>query len=400
MVKCLYCGADSPDDFNFCVNCERQTKCTNAECGTVLLPNKTRCLKCGRPLVADNPATVPMNSYIRDVKQTTKTYHERTEIRATNEAVSDLAPLLAGGTRSPIPRPAFPNTVNRPLVPMIQEASVDGSRLLEHDNNYTEPPIAPIDVNSAVRNYFVLDGDDGLVARVRDFKGSTKKEQQKRLIVLTAWAYYALHNGPVPSKDYFKSVAIKSKLHDDNFRIYLAEAIKEYFSSVGSGFILSTDGEKKAFLIIDELNDESVEGFAHWEPSAKTGRKLVKTNRQDQDKIAGWTSHDLDLGKLDIRSLGSPRNYAMFSLWAITVKLQLAAAVKPREAYLYLKGKYETMPVKPDEFTDVLSRKMKTVVFAKNNDGLYYLTEPGQKMVEEWIAGTSTPGTAGASEAK
>lgn len=350
IVTCPYCGTDSPPEYNFCVNCERQIKCTVPECNALLIADKTRCLKCGHSLVVLNNAATQMNSYVRQVDQTTRSYSERTEIHASDEAIGELAPLLAGGARSLIPRPTFPNN-------SIKD---DPTRLLDHNPNQEESSDSPkSDAKPDVYKYFVLDETGSLVAKVRDFKGASKKEQQKRLVIMTTWAYNQIHQKPVPSRDYLRVVAVNSKLHDDNFRVYVGEAIREYLSGVGSGFILSNHGEKKASQIIVDLEDDSVEGSAYWQPSSKSSKKIIRTSKEDQQKIEEWAASELDLGRLDIRSLGSPRNYAMFALWAITVKLQKATLVKPKEAYLFIKSKYETIPVAPDEFTKVLSRKLK-----------------------------------------
>ena len=189
MIKCPYCAVDSPEEYNFCIGCEKQLKCTNPECGSLLVAGKTRCLKCGRSLVIQETPTTVMNSYIRTIDQTTKTYRERTEIRASDDAVGQMAPLLSG---VPAFRPARPNSNafsnNNPLQnPPLLIDSKNGGQVEEAAEVDENPaPAQPSmsaqgDASSKALKIFVVNEQGGLVARVRDFKGNLKKSSRSGL---------------------------------------------------------------------------------------------------------------------------------------------------------------------------------------------------------------------------
>lgn len=399
MIKCPYCGNDSSEEYNFCVNCEKQIKCTNIECKSLLLADKTRCLNCGKPVFVQETSVNEMNSYIHTIEQTAKTYKERREIHASDNAIGQMTPMLSG---IPASRPTRPTTIasantplqNAPL--LVENTGADQLEDVEIDEGAnttnTSVPVQS-DASAKALKLFVLSQEGNLIAKEKDFKGKSKKEQQKRIVILAAWAYNQLLQKPIPSKDYLKAVVTAANLYDENFRkMYFPETLREYITVVGNDSIaLNNDGEKKANLILEEIENDEIKGAAYWEASARAGKKVNRTSKEDQQKVELWAKDELDTGSLEIRSLGSVRNYAMFAFWAVTVKLNKAHAIKPKEAYLYILKKYTTVPVEAVEFTKSLSRTENAKFFAKNSEGLYYLQELGQKTVESWIDGTVSP---------
>jgi hypothetical protein len=380
-INCPYCGTETGSEYNFCIQCEMQIRCLNPSCTAVLLPNKSKCLKCGLSIIqATQGIPAPVNRFVRDVNSTTKSYSEHTEIHATDEALSQFAPLLMNsaqiGYRSPqIPRPSVPTAPTLPQLSPPQAAqadSVDAIRV---------PSVQTTDQKLLALRFFEQI-DDTLIAKAKDFKGLNKKEQQIRLIVAFTWAYTTIYERAVPSRDHYHQAARKASWHDQNFRNYLAEAQKSYLNDVGSGFKLNLAGDKKAELILAEMQDETVEGSSGQSVS-RAGGKRGPMNKEEQQRVDAWVTESVDLGTFDHRSLGSPTNYALFALWLITEKVKTANNAKANEAYNYIKHKFENIPITQKQFTDALSKGNGKNF--KKAGAQWFLTPDGQKVIEALV---------------
>ncbi len=93
----------------------------------------------------------------------------------------------------------------------------------------------------------------------------------------------------------------------------------------------------------------------------------------------------VEIGDHDVRALNTGTNYAMFAIWAITRHLNVARAVKPHMAYLFLTQKYKTVSVQRKTFQNALSAKGSSKWFGRNPEGSYYLKKPAEREVESWI---------------
>lgn len=388
MTLCPYCQTPAVEDNYFCENCERQVKCR--ACDALLRANKSRCLKCGTPIVDIGSMQSPMNEYLLDEKQTTKSSSRRISVRATNEAIAHLIPMFGLQSQpshiliqTPTVKKVQPGLLPQSLQVPSEEDSITES------TQVVEPVQISEDTVDKISRFFEADGEDSLTAKVIDFKGKTKKEQQKRFIILYTWAYQHHFNQPLPSKEHMYAAAKKSKLFDNNFQRYLDEVIREHLYPVGSGHKLNSQGLVSANKIVEEMGDTAKIGVDYWKGNLRPKMKRGILSKEEEQRISDWISLDLDYGKLDIRNLGSSTNCAMFALWALTRKLQVIPAVKPKMAYQYLKGKFTTVPIKLKSFTSALSRISNASKFKKNEDGLYYITEEAEREVLAWTQGGS-----------
>lgn len=260
MVRCPYCAGDSPEAFNFCVQCERQIHCAGSDCRATLVPGKTRCLMCGRPVVGDEP--VIANRLVRDVSASGGVYTERIEIHATDSALGQFAPLLLGVAARARQQGHSLSVTGPSLQPALPFDDADPSAL---------HPELPQLVESRSAGEIVLPGhnaadffdtvDDTLMPRQRTFKGSTKKECQARLVVMFAWAYREIYDRPAPTRDLFNKVAVAIGLYDPNWRKYFSRTAAQYLTVTSQGFTLNPDGERKVREILRDMDDENVFGY-------------------------------------------------------------------------------------------------------------------------------------------
>ena len=272
MVSCPYCGSDSPSAFNFCVSCERQIQCANPDCRAALVAEKSRCLVCGKPLIAGEP--INGNRIVRSVTSTGSTYTERVEIHATDAALSQLAPVfISSGRGRHTPHSLTLN--ERPIQPALPFEEIDATlaEILDTDGDDgagASEPQMPADLADAAsrqaaisdlaQTFFAPKGDT-LAARVRSFKGVTKKEAQGRLVIMYVWAYQAIHGQPVPARGLINRAAEEIGLYDPNFRKYFSRTAGEFLKSAGRGFHLNSAGERKVRAILRDMADATVVGY-------------------------------------------------------------------------------------------------------------------------------------------
>lgn len=392
---CIYCGKHSSDEYNFCEHCYKQVRCANAECRSPLKADAPICLLCGRKIGDMTSVQPSTNIYTESIRQTADSYDMQRHLQVTDEAVGIFAPLVVNQMQS--------RTAHQPMLtatdggqatvytPMPSAAVVDDAQLeVPTERTDSHGRDAHSQGKELALALFQMTDDGKLVARVRDFKGKSKKEQQERLIVLYAWAYGCICGGqPVPDREHFNFAADKAAIRDTNFRTYLVGTSTQFFNILGGTYQLTRDGEAEAARILAEIEDGSIKGVACVSSSVKTNKKRASVSKDDEMKIQLWAADEIDSGCIDIRELRSGRKCALFAIWAITVHLRKAEAVAPREAYLFLIRKYATISVTPKAFTDSLSRSGSDKYFGRTPDGLYYLTRMGQQMVDGWVSGTS-----------
>lgn len=389
MAECQYCGTELKEKYNFCLNCERQAKCTN--CSELLLPNKQRCLVCGAILAERKMDVEPMNEFTLEEEQTADSAQRRINGRFTNKAFGHAAALFGGLPRSKITPQSYevPSHEGQAL-PSLEgqegttnriEGSTDGQDLRSEE---ATPEKGREDGSSEASRYFKLRGEE-LVSQFSDFKGPTKKAQQERFILLYTWAYNELVERS-PTKEQLVEASRKRKLHDTNFANYYSDVANQYLLGGEEELELNPDGQRKIPEILQEMDDESVEqGFAYWKGANPSRAKRSTTSAKDKQEISQWVDMNIDIGNVDVRALDTPTNCAMFAIWCLTTRLKVTKAVKPSVALSYIKSRYTTISVDQKSFTKALGRAKNGHRFNKNGEGLYYLTTHAEREVESWV---------------
>jgi hypothetical protein len=263
----------------------------------LLVPGKSRCLMCGRPVVSDDAMiarlgtdesvaasrlatgdeAAPANRLIRNVSASGGVYTERIEIHASDSALGQFAPLLMG-VASRARQQGHSLTVTAPSLQqaLLFEDAGPSASLPELAHLATEigPPgrsaggIGPsghpgeeiVLPGRSAADFFDTVGDT-LVPRMRTFKGSTKKECQSRLVVMFAWGYREIYGRPAPTRDLFNKVAVAIGLYDPNWRKYFSRTAAQYLTITPQGYALSQDGERKVREILRDMDDEGVFGY-------------------------------------------------------------------------------------------------------------------------------------------
>lgn len=238
-------------------------------------------------------------------------------------------------------------------------------------------------------------GENELIPKLVDFKGKSWKQQQQRFILLYVWAYSEILGRPAPSKDSIMEVAKKSSnIYDrNNMRRHYEEVANEYLLSTNEGLELNPRAFQFVQEILAEIEDSSVdEGYVYWKGTTKPApkRSAPKKNQQEVDE---WVNKSVDIGNFDVRTLNDAAKWAMFAIWSITKRLNVADAVKRPMAYQYLTKKYTRVPVKQNALSEAMRRNNNK--FQRTADGRYYLTPQAQQEVESWIE----KGTVGETEA-
>lgn len=395
MITCPYCETQLTEEYYFCESCERQIKCRN--CHALLLPNKSRCLICGNPLVSSDAFSQQMNQFSLEETQTPESYQRRVEVRATDSAIEKIAPLLGGQVSSAriITQPLHAARPRLQELPPTDGSSSDDSNINEESASSSEASQQPQSlvqgsdgINRALL-FFERDIEgERLVPIQHDYKGKSGKEQQQRFILMYVWAYFYIFNKPVPVREDVREAAKVAGIYDHNFATYFAEVSKKYLISSSAGYRTNPPGNIMVNTIINDLSNESKSGFRYWENTPKAGTKRNGFNKEDEQSINEWIAAELHIGSVDVRNLRTSTNYAMFAIWAVTKGLGVVRAVKPKTAYVFLTRKYMTVSVKPKIFSDALNRSANSSLFARTADGLYYLTEKAEHQVEAWIKGS------------
>lgn len=140
-------------------------------------------------------------------------------------------------------------------------------------------------------------------------------------------------------------------------------------------------------LIITRIEDENIDtGYKYWERGASSTPKRQRLSKDDKDRVKEWAQEDVELGKLNVRDIRKPRDYAMVALWITTVHLKKANAVRWNEAYYFFKEKYKTISATGQGFSRAMANPNNAKYF-RESDELYFLSSEGQRKVEDWLAG-------------
>ena len=326
-----------------------------------------------------------MNEFTLQEEQTTDSAQRRINGRFTDEAFGQVAALFSGLSRSrPISQPQETNSYERQEQPSLGSWEESVGQAETHENGQDDHTQETLPTNgssdredeneSEASRYFKLRGEE-LAPRTPDFKGTTKKEQQQRFILLFVWAHNNLVNQAL-SKEQVIEAAKKRKVYDQNFYRYFSDSASEYFWDTDDELELNPDGEQRVRNIVQEIDDSSVEnGFAYWKAVSKPKGSRSTLGKGDKEEVNKWVDLDIDIGRIDVRTLNTPTNCAMFAIWCLTKRLGVAKAVKPNTALLYVKNKYTTISVDQKSFTTALGRPNNGNRFHKNGEGLYAVSK-------------------------
>ncbi len=94
MPNCSYCDVLIDEAYNFCVSCEQQVKCL--VCGSYLIKDKSKCLKCGTSLSVSQTVAAPMNNFSLEEEQTESNYSRKLNLSFTDTAIDKVASVLGG----------------------------------------------------------------------------------------------------------------------------------------------------------------------------------------------------------------------------------------------------------------------------------------------------------------
>lgn len=218
MPVCPYCKFEISEEYNFCLNCDSQVKCTH--CAKLLIPGKTRCFVCGNSLVSKELSQTQMNEFTLEEKQTTKSASRRINARLSDDAFGQAASLFGGMPSSrlvPQTKRDTPPPLQK-LLPLPQDNQNEVDQAVEgYSADQSSTPLSNKDDRDRALCFFEVDGEAELVAKITDYKGKSKKEQQQRFILVYVWAFQHIFIRAVPSKEHINNAAKKSVLYDQNF---------------------------------------------------------------------------------------------------------------------------------------------------------------------------------------
>lgn len=396
-ITCPTYRQSTPAEYNFCLHCDNQTKCLNPNCGKVLVTGKAFCLVCGLPVQAT--ATQPSrNKYRRVVKPGKYGEAEETDFDFTDHAATELAAAISSIIMGrPLQQAPFQVRANQVPMPTPLPALIENVTEQEPDNAkpkeeaiQTSP--ANTDLQGAAR--FFTQSGDYLVKEIWDYKGKTWADQQRRFILLYTAAYCAIFNKYVPSKDHYKVAAEKAKIYDKvNFNRYLEKMIGKELAEIENTYKPSINGEGAVSGYVAEISNEKIlEGFVY--TNQPSGGTTLRYRMSDKDKavVQEWAQEDVDLGSLDLNTIKTAREYAMLSIWILTVRLKKANHVRWNQAYEYYETRYQAISATREAFSSAIAKDDKEVYFRKSGE-FYFLSPDTIATVESWIKGLPKTGS-------
>lgn len=394
-VICQFCKELTPNEYNFCVICDSQTKCL--ECGKKTFPGKDYCLSCSKPLMVKKNGSQAPNHYLRTVEQDGDKRKEHTEFSLSDKSVAEIAPFVVAQIlpdnrigNGPVALPPSSDESETSATDVTSKTNVDNSSASEIPK--TEQETANID-----KLRFFTEDSGVLIATIKDFKGKNWAEQQKNFLVLYCFFYKLVFDKPIPSDEHLRSAADKIDIVDkNNFTTYLKGTHSSYLMPFKGGFILNDDGIKRANILIALLdNAQAPEGDKYWmKTKTSSAPAAPRIKEEDKKKAEAWTKEKVELGKLDVLELKLAREYAMFAVWSITVALKKGESVKRSEAFHYLTTKYSNISVKSEAFLKAIDNNRPKYFESNQTDGTCYLTKFGKQCVEDWVSGKAKPSAA------
>ena len=228
-------------------------------------------------------------------------------------------------------------------------------------------------------DYFEVDEKGFLISKQPDYKGTSKKVQQDRFCVTYIWAYQGIHKAPVPSKEHIMQAAKLNGFYDKNFTIYLDRLAKTNFVVTDKTYKLNPGAQLKIAEILKEMQNPDLVGYDMNSQSKRSSKRAAKVNKDDERQIEEWLKMNSKYDNYDVRKFTKVLDWIFLALYDITKELKAVEAVKPSIAYKYLVARYRTVPVNSEAFRKTLASPSYNKKFNKTTEGLYYLTQDGEK---------------------
>lgn len=383
MTQCPYCESIVEEQHNFCAVCTKQVNCL--KCGGALKANVPMCLICGNQIVKSISDT-PSNEYLLEERQTETEYYRRIEARFT-DAAADIGLSIIRGSNpltqsSPVLKVS--NQPSRDTVHKEITASGDELTSTPYEVPQTVMKSQQEQVNSIISDLYQINEGNNITFRISDFKGRSKSEQQTRFMLLYIHAVNKSLNRGVDWEE-IKEAAQRHSIYDSNITKYFKD-IRSVLHKVDDLWHLSPSGITQVNTIAEEIREGTLEGYSYWK-IASPRRKLNATSKT-AIKAKEWASIPTELDSFDIRTLQSHVDRALFSVWMLTKKLEVAPAVKASIAFDFLKEKFKTFPGDKKAFRDALGDKLTEDRVSKTSEGEYYLTSKGEAVVQAWLEST------------
>lgn len=392
MSACPYCATPNEQDFNFCIECEQQIKCTS--CRRELIKDKGKCLQCGtfiNPVVEQKGE---MNTFSLEENQTADTYSRKISFAFTNDGVDKVASVLVG--QVPLQFSAGRGLNQRQLSQSNQTAQAS---TLVSQNEFvdaiSDQPATTTPINEGKpttelkpndpKNIFEANAKGILISQWTDYKGQTKKEQQERFCLLYVWAYNLLYSDVKLTKGNILDAAKSNGVYDRNLSHYLTKICSDSFMHLDGGYKLKPVMRGRVETIITEVLDSSISGFDLAATGARSGNRAPRANKEGENLIKGWINIPSSLEKFDIKSLSKVADFALFAIYDITKEIGEVASVKPTIAFAYLEKRYKTIPISKEKFRKIVSAKSYVTLFSKAPDGSYFLTSKGEEKAKKLL---------------
>ena len=398
MSNCPYCREEINESFNFCVKCEKQVKCINKDCSSILIKDKSKCLCCGVPVQELQSSLVaPMNTFSLHEEQSEKGYLRDIQLSFTNEATSCVASGLNGYvpfTASTRHQKNISEEQQEQVISPPFQISEAETTHIPHDSSSNSQSSRDVGINNDVNinhhsNYFEQNKDGYLVSKTPDYKGKNKKLQQQRFCLLYVWAYPLYFDNPV-SRENLSQAARNNGVYDKNFTSYLKDTAMRFFISHEDSFKLNPAGKAEINSILAEMQNEELKGTEYWNPKKRTSSS--RTNQEDIQKIDQWIVREsrFDHQNFDIKKLNKAYEYAILALYDLTKELNVEQSIKSNCAVDYLMKRYTTISKTKKVIQDAFSSKSYSNYFCRTDNKTYYLTPEAEKLAESWLTDSST----------
>jgi len=124
----------------------------------------------------------------------------------------------------------------------------------------TQPAQQPSDEYNWVDNY-IFKNDDRLEIKLVDFKGKTKAEQKRRLVLLYVWGYNRQFDQPAPSRSPIIQLAKDKRLWDNTFSHQITRMRDDVLIESDDGIRLSPGAKTEIKEILIELQNNELKGY-------------------------------------------------------------------------------------------------------------------------------------------
>jgi hypothetical protein len=390
MKTCPYCSVEIDEQFNFCTKCERQIKCIT--CGAYLFPDKSKCLVCGMSIMSVPSPSSSFNEYLFEEEQTTGSYKRQVHLKFSDMAIDKAGQYLARYIQ-----PWPPGEVKGPgaEVPQTAPALESGLESVEAETTPASTPTVqsaqqPMDKYSWIDSY-IFRNDDRLEIKLVDFKGSTKAEQKRRMILLYTWGYDRHFNQPVPSRKHITQLAREKKLWDTALSHQITRMKDDMLIEGDDGSIrLAPGAAAEVDQILAELQNRELKGYDY--QTTKTARKKSRRGRKSkatleaiQSQVEQWLANGVDLAGFDPRELQNAlsRQKVQFTLWVLR-KTHRVESAPPDAVVKYATRAFPTMGGTEQSLKNSVAN---CKYVGRTPQGELFLTPDGEQDIEVLLSG-------------